>query len=89
MIIVGIGNVEWRELCVIVHVMRPVRALEIAWDSCEQKLYGLYQPLQSQQWSDANFSLEYPYLIKCVGHGGNDHQRLNVLILNKFSQLVA
>ena len=43
--IVGIGNVEWRELCAIFCMTRAARALEIACDSRKQKLYRLNRPL--------------------------------------------
>ena len=42
--IVGIGNVEWRELCAIFCMTLAARALEIACDSRKQKLHRLNRP---------------------------------------------
>ena len=44
---VGIGKVEWRELCAIFWMTRVVRTLEIACDSCKQKLYRLNRPQET------------------------------------------
>ena len=42
--IVGIDNVELRELCATFCMTRAARALEIARDSRKQKLYRLNRP---------------------------------------------
>ena len=44
---VGIGKVEWRELCAIFCMTRAVRTLEIACDSRKQKLYRLNRPQET------------------------------------------